>query len=525
VNKWLKRALLASLSLGLALPSHSVSFPLKPEPKGVKVSLGLFDGQNDVGAVAPPGTAQYDPGQKTYTLTGAGANMWMTRDAFHFLWKKVSGDVSLSADIAFPNPGGNAHRKAALLFRQSLDAGALYADAVLHGSGLTALQFRPESGATTQGIELNFSSIADAPSRLRIEKRGDQITVFMGKKGEPLHPAGTSKRLHLEGTFYIGLGICSHDPNTTEKSVFSNVDFHALAASANTSTKPVLYSTLQTITLDPDSRRETVIYTAQDRFEAPNWTRDGSALIFDEAGKLMTALSDGKLPAAVHSIDIGEATGCNGSHGLSPDGKWLAISCNMPEAPGSRVYIVPSSGGTPRLVTANPSSYFHSWSPDGKTIAFTRPHPGGGDIYSISVDGGKETALTTSVGISDDPDFSPDGQYIYFNSDRAGGSMQIWRMHADGSQPEQVTSDEMNNWTPHVSPDGKWMVFLSYNKSVTGHPANKDISLRLMSLSDKKISKLVDLLGGSGTINVPSWAPDSRSLAYVSYELIDGDKK
>jgi TolB protein len=520
---------LASLSLGFALSAHSVSFPLKPkpkQPKPIKVNLGIFEGQTDVGTVLPPGTAQFDPGQKTYTLTGSGANMWMTRDVFHFVWKKVSGDVSLSADIAFPNPGGNAHRKAALLIRQSLDADALYADAALHGSGLTALQFRPESGATTQDIELNFSSITDAPTRLRIDKRGDQITVLLGKKGEPLHPAGTSKRLHLDGSFYVGLGICSHDPNTTEKAVFSNVDFHTIAESTDTSAttaKRELYSTLQTISIDADNRRAAAIYTAPGHFEAPNWTRDGNALIFDQNGKLMTVPADGKLPASVHPIDIGLASGCNGSHGLSPDGKLLAISCNMPDAPGSRVYIVPSSGGTPRLVTANPSSYFHSWSPDGKTIAFTRPHQGGGDIYSISADGGEEMALTATVGISDDPDYSPDGQYIYFNSDR-GGTMQIWRMHADGSQSEQVTSDEMNNWTPHVSPDGKWMVFLSYDKSVTGHPANKDISLRLMSLSDKKITKLVDLLGGSGTINVPSWSPDSHSLAYVSYELIDAEK-
>jgi Tol biopolymer transport system component len=174
------------------------------------------------------------------------------------------------------------------------------------------------------------------------------------------------------------------------------------------------------------------------------------------------------------------------------------------------------------LVTENPWSYFHSWSPDGKTIAFTRPSHGSGNIYAISVEGNGETALTTGSGISDDPDYSPDGKYIYFNSDR-GGSMQIWRMLADGSHPEQITSDEFQNWTPHPSPDGKSILILSYNKDVTGHPANKDIALRILNVADGKIRVLVNLIGGSGTDNVPDWAPDSAHLAFVSYQMLPAE--
>jgi TolB protein len=490
-------------------------------------TLGIFEGHSDVGAVLHPGTSVYDPAHGTYTITGSGENMWLAKDGFQYLWTKASGDMSLAADIRFPHPGGNAHRKAALIFRQTLDADSVYADAVLHGAGLTALQFRAEKGDVTGGAELNFDKIADAPTRLRIEKRGDHFTMFVSFHGEPLHPSGAATRLHLEGPFYIGLGVCSHDKDASETAVFSNVVVEPLPPSAPASasaapTKSYLYSTLQTISLDHDARRSMIVYNAQGHFEAPNWTRDGKALIFDQGGHLMTVPVEGGTP---QQIDADPADSCNGSHGLSPDGKLLAISCSTPGAPGSRVYIVPSAGGDPRMVTQSPSSYFHSWSPDGKTIAFTRPHPGGGDIWSISVDGGGETRITTSTGISDDPDYSPDGQYIYFNSDRGGGTMQIWRMHADGSQPEQMTSDDRNNWTPHVSPDGKWMVFLSYDGSVKGHPANRDITLRLMSLSDRKVSNLVDIFGGGGTINVPSWAPDSRHLAYVSYQFADSDKK
>ena len=140
------------------------------------------------------------------------------------------------------------------------------------------------------------------------------------------------------------------------------------------------------------------------------------------------------------------------------------------------------------------------------------------DIYSISTTGGAETRLTTAKGLDDGPEYSPDGQYIYFNSERTG-KMDIYRMRPDGSEQEPVTSDEYNNWFPHLSPDGTQMVMLSYEKDVKGHPENKDVMLRLMSLKDKKITVLTKLFGGQGTINVPSWSPDGSKLAFVSYTL------
>ncbi len=157
--------------------------------------------------------------------------------------------------------------------------------------------------------------------------------------------------------------------------------------------------------------------------------------------------------------------------------------------------------------------------PYSKTIAFTRPSHGSGNIYAISPDGGAETALTTGAGISDDPDYSPDGKYIYFNSDRAG-SMEIWRMRADGSQPEQVTFDGMNNWTPHPSSDGKSILILSYGKGVTGHQANKDVTLRILDATDGKVRDLVGIVGGAGSDNVPNWSPDGAHFAFVSYQIL-----
>ena len=140
-------------------------------------------------------------------------------------------------------------------------------------------------------------------------------------------------------------------------------------------------------------------------------------------------------------------------------------------------------------------------------------------IFSISAEGGDETRLTTTDGLDDGPEYSPDGKHIYFNSDRTG-TMQIWRMQPDGTQPEQVTADDSNNWFPHVSPDGKWIAFLSYERDVRGHPPDKEVTIRMMSLGTKKIDVLAKLVGGQGTINVPSWSPDGRRLAFVSYHRL-----
>ena len=189
----------------------------------------------------------------------------------------------------------------------------------------------------------------------------------------------------------------------------------------------------------------------------------------------------------------------------------------------SLIYILPSGGGAPREITSLGPSYWHGWSPDGKTLAYCAERKGEFDIYTISVEGesaGSERRLTDAPGLDDGPDYSPDGQNIYFNSERSG-RMKIWSMKVDGSSQQQVTfDDEFVDWFPHPSPDGKWLVFLSFDKGVQGHPPNKDIALRIMPLSGGEPKLLARLFGGQGTINVPSWSPDSKSFAFVSYRLV-----
>lgn len=462
-----------------------------------------------------PGSAQYDASQHTYTLIGSGENMWYASDAFQFVWKQVSGDVTLTADITFPEKGGNPHRKAVLMFRQSLDSDSPYVDVALHGNGMTALQFRDAKGAVTHDVESNIS----APHRLRMIKRGDFIYLLLASAAtEPLRPSGASIKLPLSGSFYVGIGVCSHNKDVVEKAVFSNVDLVTPVAS---NAPPVLYSTLETVPIDSTMRH--VVYTAASHFEAPNWTHDGSSFLFNSEGHIFRLPVDGGTPAI---IDTGTATHCNNDHGISPDAQWLAISDSSQPEHQSSVYVVPIGGGAPRRVTQNFPSYWHGWSPDGKTLAFVGQRNGDFDIYTIPVAGGDETRLTTSKGLDDGPEYTPDGNYIYFNSERTG-HMQIWRMHSDGSAQEQITFDDFNNWFPHISPDGKWMVFLSYGADVTGHPPNKDVQLRMMPLSDGKaegtITVLAKLFGGQGTINVPSWSPDSRQVAFVSYELLPAE--
>jgi Tol biopolymer transport system component len=476
-------------------------------------NLGVFESAGDVGGTPFAGAAEFDAARGEYRVTGGGANIWGAQDAFHFVWRRVSGDFVLAADVKFLGSGAVAHRKAALMFRQGLEPDAPYADVAVHGDGLTSLQFRPAAGAPTQEIQLPLK----APARIRIERRGDRFTVYAGNPGEELRPAGPVT-VALKDPVYAGLAVCSHDASVLETAVFSSVNAQPPA--------PRVRSKLSVYHLK--SEQVELIYTAERLFEAPNWSTDGTYLLINSDGALWRLPLDQK-PVELRKLDLGAVTGCNNDHGFTRDGKRLAISARG-TTPASQIYVAASDGAGVRLVTRNCPSYFHGWSPDGRWLAFVGQREGIFNPYRILADGsGEEQRLTARRANDDGPEYSPDGKWIYFNSDRAG-TWDIWRMPAEGAGPgdskaQRVTSDDYEDWFPHFSPDGKWMVFLSFKKGTQGHPANQDVVLRLMrtpgaKLKPSPIRVLTHLFGGQGSINVNSWSHDSTKFAFVSYELI-----
>ena len=263
---------------------------------------------------------------------------------------------------------------------------------------------------------------------------------------------------------------------------------------------------------DLASGRETVVMETPRLIEAPNWLPDQTGLIVNGDGRLYrVAFKDPDLA----EIDTGFATRLNNDHGVSPDGTMIAISNHT--VPGkSCVYTIPLEGGEPRQVTANTPSWWHGWSPDGARHAYAAVRGGVFDIYTILVAGGEETRVTSGGGHHDGPDYTPDGEWIWFNSDQEG-SMQLWRVRPDGRDRQRMTDDNRVNWFPHPSPDGANVLYLAYPPGTEGHPRDLDVELRLIPASGGKPRTLAEIFGGQGSINVPCWNRDGSAFAYVRY--------
>lgn len=481
-------------------------------PAASAQAVGVFDGHGDVGETPKAGSVEFDAAKGEYRITGGGANIWAAADAFQYVWKRVSGNVAITADVRFIGTGAVAHRKAVLMIRQSLNPDSAYADIAVHGDGLTSLQYRATAGAAT----LEAKSTAAAPVHLRIERRGNQFTATAGDTTTAVGPV----TVDLQDPVYVGLGVCSHDANVLETAVFSNVKVENLPAQARA---PQYRSRISVYDLRTNTTR--VVHEADTVFEAPNWSPDGNYLLANSGGDLYRIPVSGGMQPEKQAICAGLR--CNNDHGFSPDGKMLAISASSPTARGSNMYVAALDGSNRRQLTTVAPSYFHSWSPDGKWLAMVAQRNDNFDLFRVPATGGDEQRLTTSAGYDDGPDYTADGKWIYFNSNRSGG-WDVWRMPPDGAgandaKAERVTSDELEDWFPHPSPDGKWLVFLSFPKGTENHNGKLDVQLRMMPLPKGKLGAanirvLTKLFGGQGTINVNSWSPDSTRFAFVQYE-------
>ncbi|GAA4465982.1 SMP-30/gluconolactonase/LRE family protein [Nibrella saemangeumensis] len=471
--------------------------------------IGQFDGRADVGPVKRPGTATYNASTQEYTLTSLSSGP----DEVSMVWKKMTGDFILRTNVQGIGMGAGLHRRLGWMVRSGLEPGASQVSAAVQDNGVTAMQFRRTTGGQT---EEKRSSVTGADV-IQLARKGNTYTMSVARNGDTFVSEEVTD-LALGDEVYVGLFVGSAKKGTMDKGVFHNVRIVVPARDNFVPYREYIGSNLEI--MDVASGRRKIIYQSPESLQAPNWTLDDKALIYNSKGLLYRFDLASLVPTV---IKTGFVTNNNNDHVLSFDGKMLGLSHGSKEDGNkSIIYTVPVTGGVPKKITPIGHSYLHGWSPDGQWLTFTGERNGEFDIYKVSSAGGPEVRLTTAKALDDGPEYSPDGQYIYFNSTRTG-NMQIWRMKADGSEQEQVTTDAFNNWFPHISPDGKQLVILSFQKDINpnDHPFYKYVYLRLMPIVNGKpdVSKLkviAYVYGGQGTINTPSWSPDSKRIAFIS---------
>jgi len=473
---------------------------------GTKV--GSFDRFSDIGTPAIPGTASYNEPSQTYRVSGSGSNIWFGEDSFSFLSKKMNGDFIIQAQVRFLGEGHELHRKTGLMIRTSLASNSAVIACTVHGDGLTALQYRNSSGDTMKEFKLAIK----APDILQLEKKGNTYTMSVAHFGE-VFQVQKLENLDLGSDPEVGLFVCAHTNKFSEEVEFNNVRVFNTAPDDLIQYQTYLGSLLEV--MDVETGHREVLAGSEGSWQAPNWTPDGKTLIYNASGKLYN-FDLATRESTVLNTDF--AIKNNNDHVLTFDGKQIGISHHAEESNGqSVVYTLPVTGGIPKRITDKSPSYFHGWSPDNQFLIYTGERNGDFDIYKISKDRGKEIQLTNTKGLDDGSEYSSDGKYIYFCSTRTE-TMQVWRMDPDGKNQIQLTFDELNNWFPHVSPDNKWLVFISFPKEVPAdkHPFYERVYIRLMPIAGGEPKVIAYLYGGQGTMNVPSWSPDSKKIAFVS---------
>ncbi len=482
-------------------------------------SVGLFQHHTDIGNPKVKGDVVYDHNKQTYNLKAGGYNIWFNRDEFHYAYKKVHADFILTANVKLLGSGKDPHRKIGWMIRASEQDDAAQISAVIHGDGLTVLQWRRLRGAYMRDPQDEIFTVKKNVQIIQLERTGKTYIMRIANAGEPLQEVGRTDAVDIPDDALAGLFVCSHNPDVQEEGLAWNVRIEKTVPDTyNGYRDGILSSNLEIMNVFDGTRK--IIYTDSGRFEAPNWMPDGKRILFNGGGSIYTIPVEGGIP---QKLNTGFANRNNNDHVISFDGKWLAISHHREgmTGGGSTVYYLPLAGGEPVLVTDSTPSYLHGWSADGKEVVYTAQRINKSPAYNIykkAIKGGAEIQLTfNQTGLADGPEYSPDGKYIYYN-DTKSGTMQLWRMKPDGTANEQLTFDDYNNWFAHVSPDGKWIAFLSFANTIDpgDHPFYKRVMLRLMPVNGGAPKVIAYLYGGQGTINTPSWSPDSKQISFVS---------
>lgn len=483
-----------------------------PENIETTSSLGVFDNTTDVGEVLHEGSVSYNDETGEYKIAGSGTNMWADTDEFRYLWKAIQGDFILRAEVKFIGEGVDPHRKIGWTVRNNLDPNSAMVNGTIHGDGLISLQYRKDEGAETEQVLSPDSS----SNVIQLARIGDTFYLSTAKKGEAFTTVQT-KDINLKNEIIAGIYVCAHNPEVVEEAVYRNVRIIKPAPEDLVQYQEYLGSRMEV--LDIETGLRSMLFESEHSVQAPNWTIDNKRLIYNSNGYLYNYYFDS---GEITQLNTGFAVNNNNDHVLSFDGSLIAISNHNPEDENtSTIYTLPVDGSdslTQVTKSGIGASYLHGISPDNQTVIFTGQRNGKYDIYAADVSTMEETQLTDTPGLDDGSEYSPDGRYIYFNSDRTG-AMQLWRMKADGSELTQLTFDKnYNDWFPHISPNGKWIAFISFGTDVepSDHPFYKQVTLRLMPADGGEPKIIAYVYGGQGTINVPSWSPDSKKIAFVS---------